>query len=88
MGRDRLVNGLVTDVLCPGKRGSAGKPLYITLYVRRIEPNEPFIASFRLSPRYPVRALGPPTIAYEFACPSGRDIAAPQAVVVSKRPLR
>jgi len=59
-----------------------------TLYVRRIEPNEPFTASFRLSPRYPVRALGPPTVAYEFACPSNRTVAAPPAVVVSKRPLR
>jgi len=57
----------------------------VILYVRRIAPEQPFLASFRLTPRFAVNAQTAATQVYEYYAPDQRAIARPAVLTALPR---
>ena len=56
----------------------------IILYLEDLAYGEPFVFSFRLRAKYPVKAQAPASVAYDYYDPDLRAVARPQAMTVSE----
>jgi len=56
----------------------------IIVYLENFSPEQPLNFSYRLRARFPMRALTPPSRAYDYYNPGGETVRAPLEVTVSE----